>query len=77
MIIAAIRRLLPVAVRSPKDPKGYNYCYEVATDGSWYRLYAKLENNQDRGIAKSGCSAGCTCDGDNTYNYKVTSSNAP
>jgi len=61
----------------PKDPKDFDYCYETETNQTWYRLYAKLENNQDRGIAKSGCSAGCTCGGDNTYNYKVTSSNAP
>ena len=61
----------------PKDPKNFNYCYEVAPNGSWYRLYAKLENSQDSGIAKTGCSAGCTCNGDSTYNYKVTSSNAP
>jgi type II secretion system protein G len=61
----------------PKDPKDFNYCYEVAPNGSWYRLYAKLENEKDAGITKSGCSGGCTCQGDSTYNYKVTSSNAP
>ena len=61
----------------PKDPKDFDYCYETETNQTWYRLYAKLENSQDSGIAKTGCSNGCTCNGDNTYNYKVTSSNAP
>jgi len=61
----------------PKDPKDFDYCYETEANQTWYRIYAKLENNQDSGIAKTGCSAGCTCGGDNTYNYKVTSSNAP
>lgn len=61
----------------PKDPKGSSYCYETDTNKIWYQIYAKLENSQDSGIAKTGCVAGCTCKGDNTYNYKVTSSNAP
>ncbi len=59
----------------PKDPKDIDYCYE--TSGTWYRLYAKLENEKDSSIAKAGCSDGCSCGGDNTYNYKVSSSNAP
>lgn len=61
----------------PKDPKDFDYCYETTADNTWYRIYAKLENSQDSGIAKTGCAAGCTCQGDNTYNYKVGSSNAP
>jgi len=61
----------------PADPKGSNYCYENGGEGSWYRLYAKLENSQDPGIEKSGCDGGCSCDGDNTYNYKVGSQNVP
>lgn len=61
----------------PKDPKDFDYCYEVTADNTWYRVYAKLENSQDPGIVKTGCDAGCTCEGDNTYNYKITSSNAP
>lgn len=61
----------------PKDPKDFDYCYEAAANKTWYRLYAKLENSQDPGIAKTGCAAGCTCGGDNTYNYKIASSNAP
>jgi type II secretion system protein G len=43
----------------------------------WYRLYAKLENSQDPGIEKSGCEDVCSCDGDDTYNYKVESQNIP
>jgi len=62
----------------PKDPKDFDYCYEVDSNGyHWYQLYAKLENDKDPGIARTGCSNGCTCKGDNTFNYKVTSSNAP
>jgi type II secretion system protein G len=59
----------------PKDPNGSNYCYETNTNKIWYRLYAKLENSQDPGIAKT-CSSSCSCGG-SAYNYKVTSSNAP
>lgn len=61
----------------PGDPKGGDYCYESDTNGTWYTIYAKLENTKDGAIAKSGCSSGCTCAGDSTYNYKVFSQNAP
>ncbi|MBM3205826.1 prepilin-type N-terminal cleavage/methylation domain-containing protein [Candidatus Shapirobacteria bacterium] len=61
----------------PTDPKNYAYCYEVDTSKyQWFRLYAKLENSDDPSIAKTGCSAGCSC-GTSTYNYKITSPYAP
>ncbi len=59
----------------PKDPKNFDYCYEKS--GNWYYLYAKLENSKDPSIEKTGCKDGCSCEGDNTYNYKVASPNAP
>ncbi len=63
----------------PRDPKDVNYCYEADSDGDWYRLYAKLENERDPAIEKT-CGVGgadCTCDGDSDYNYKAESPNAP
>ena len=64
----------------PGDPKGGNYCYE--SDGTYYKLYAKLENMQDPMIEESGCTSAsskctCSCNGVGGYCYKVTSQNAP
>ena len=50
------------------------YCYESDGTGSYYRLFAILENERDPSIAETGCDAGCSCGG-NTFNYKTTSSN--
>lgn len=52
----------------PADPKGGSYCYE-SVDGTWYRLYAKLENNRDPKIIVPNSSV-CA-----DYNYGVSSSN--
>ena len=51
----------------PGDPKGGDYCYE--SDGTYYKLYAKLENTRDPKIITPSSSA---CSG---YNYGVSSSN--
>ncbi|MGB9911055.1 MAG: type II secretion system protein [Microgenomates group bacterium] len=51
----------------PKGPKGDVYCYE--SDGSYYRLYAKLENVRDPKIITPQSSI-CA-----SYNYGVSSSN--
>lgn len=70
----------------PQGPKGDDYCYETDATGTYYRIYAKLENVNDQGIIKSGCVAGglcscadaggCACNINNN-NYRVWSSNAP
>lgn len=61
----------------PTDPKsGLPYGYESGGGGSWYKLCATLENTRDPEIARSGCSDGCSC-GPGTYNYKISSPNAP
>jgi len=60
----------------PGDPKGGDYCYE--SDGTYYKLYAKLENTKDPAIEKTGCAnCACSCGGQSGYCYKVTSPNAP
>jgi len=52
----------------PKDPStGVVYCY--SSDGISYAIYAILENLQDLKIAGP-----FTCNGINTYNYGVSSS---
>jgi len=56
--------------------------YEFSTeDCDVYRIYAKLEYEQDSAIAEVGCSSGCgpgggTPGGTCSYNYGVCSSNA-
>lgn len=65
----------------PNDPKsntGGTYDYEVAGDLSWYKLYARIENENDPdpqiewgGYSDTNCGGGALC------NYKVSSPNAP
>jgi len=52
----------------PKGPRGESYCYE--SDGTYYKIYAKLENIRDPKIITPDSSI---CHG---YNYGVSSSNA-
>ena len=54
----------------PADPKGGNYCYE--SNGTYYKLYAKLENTRDPKIITPNSSV---CTAANGYNYGVSSSN--
>lgn len=55
--------------------------YEFSTDGCGaYRVYAKLDWEQDPAIAEAGCESGCgpgggTTGGTCAYNYGVCSSN--
>ncbi len=56
----------------PEDPADdYDYCYQ-STDGTYFQLYAKLENENDSDYYEIGYS----CNGDNEYRYGVASSNA-
>lgn len=61
----------------PCDPTNndeYNYFYSPGTsDGSWYKIYAKLENDNDPIIAKVDCASGCGPG--NNYNFWVSSAN--
>jgi general secretion pathway protein G len=57
----------------PGDPKGGNYCYESDATGSYYRIYAKLENIMD---SKKITPASTVCTLANGYIYGVSSSNA-
>lgn len=69
---------VPYLDKIPRDPKtSLNYGYEVpsGTCPYYYKLYAKLENAQDRDITSAVCSG--TCCSESSYNYKVTSPNAP
>jgi len=54
----------------PGDPKGGDYCYE--SNGTYYKIYAKLENTRDPKIITPN-SAACTAA--SGYNYGVSSSN--
>jgi len=63
----------------PTDPRSAkNYYYE--SDGTYYQIYTKLENDLDRDINKNGSNeslgySGTTCDGIVICNYGISSSN--
>lgn len=62
----------------PTDPSGNEYVYNH--DCQTYRIYSKLEYEQDPDIAAVGCSDGCgpgggTEGGNCDYNFGVSSSN--
>jgi len=57
----------------PKGPRGESYCYESNTNGTYYRIYARLENMKDPKIITPSSSV---CAAANGYNYGVSSSNA-
>jgi len=71
----AIPELTPYLNQIPCDPEtGLPYAYyppEGKTSCEGYRLYTKLENDQDQGIANVGCSAS-GCGGQTSYNYGVS-----
>jgi len=59
----------------PKDPlqdkdANYVYCYQSDDSGTYYQLYAKLQNEND-----SDYKGPYTCAGDNNYTYGIASSN--
>lgn len=59
----------------PDDPGGCSYVYEVSSTGNRYRLFAHLENTEDKNINADivgvNCStAACNC------NFAITSPNA-
>lgn len=59
----------------PDDPvDDYDYCYESDANGSYFKLYAKLENTNDDDYYEPGYECGGT-GAENTYYYGITSSN--
>jgi len=56
-----------------KTKKDYPYEREASTCPSWYRVYAKLENEGDKNIEELGCGTGCGPG--NAFNYYVSSPN--
>lgn len=65
-------------VQLPTDPGGSTYSYSAPADGSYYILYARLENTQDADIPAGptgpGVYSGTNC-GSDACNYAITSSN--
>lgn len=69
-------------VQLPEDPRtAQNYYYDSDAGGTYYQLYANLENTDDDAIKKSGTTVrvytGTSCDGAGTdCNYGIASPNA-
>lgn len=57
----------------PIDTNGYGY----QSDGTYYRLFSCLENNQDvaTGVSQTGYAGAPTCTGCGTCKYTITSTN--
>lgn len=67
---------LPEPICDPLNNSRSNYLYSIdpgESCKSWYKIYARLENEDDPIIEKVGCGGGCG-PGRN-YNYWVSSSN--
>jgi prepilin-type N-terminal cleavage/methylation domain-containing protein len=58
----------------PADQSGFSYWYS-SPDGSYYTLYAHLENENDPAIANPPFSPPVYCGGTVICNYKINSSN--
>jgi len=59
----------------PVDPSGNSYYYESDSDGSYYKLYALLENTKDK-AASAAMYTGPKCTSSaNSCNYMVKSTN--
>jgi len=65
-----------------KDPSiGRRYYYAAAGNGTWYQLYARLENTEDANVVQTGGApgkySGVWCDDSHTImcNYGIASSN--
>ncbi len=60
--------------KMPADPSQYQYYYTTDGTGSYYKLYAKLENARDRDINAGGY-AGTDCGSAALCTYGISSSN--
>lgn len=58
----------------PQDPAspGYTYCYSSDASGTYYKIYAHLENQEDSQIIPT---IACPAGGTTYYNYGVSSPN--
>lgn len=61
--------------RLPTDPAypGSSYCYDSDDNGSYYKLYANLENLRDSQVFTTPLP--CPTTGEMLYNYAITSTN--
>jgi len=64
---------LSVVYCDPLNNTDYNYLYETDLDKTWYKIYARLETEDDPIIEQVGCSGGCGPG--NNYNYFISSPN--
>jgi len=65
----------------PIDPSGNYYSFHAAADGSWYILYARLENTKDKAVNQVGEGGGfedteCSSQAPEFCNYAIKSANA-
>ena len=60
----------------PTDPTAYKYNYETNNNGTYYKIFAYLENQKDKDLVPEDCSVVRSepCDGV-TCNYGVSSAN--
>lgn len=56
-------------------PIGESYEYELGPSESWYKIYTKLDNENDSIIDEVDCRSGCGPGGTTDYNYFVASPN--
>ena len=57
----------------PTDPGGSSYCYDSDDTGTFYKIYAQLENQNDVQVLTTPMP--CPTDGATEYNYGITSPN--
>lgn len=79
---AAIRNFTPYMNTLSCDPQSpnsdYLYDFDCVADGAspaWFRIYTKLNDDQDSAVEKLGCGTGCGPTADKTYNFAITSDN--
>lgn len=60
----------------PQDPSGdYEYYYESDEAGSYYKLYARLENPRDPSLVETGYVVASLVEEDKAYNFCISSPN--
>ncbi len=61
----------------PTDPRGYDYFYESDVDGSFYKIFAYLENENDIFLERMACveTLAKECGAPSACNYGVSSAN--
>jgi general secretion pathway protein G len=63
----------------PQDPTNQTYYYDTDVNGTYYQIYARLENTEDQDVHKNGTTpqtyTGTNCGGGNECQYGIASSN--